>query len=255
MRIVAAIVAGILGLSIGSYLNVVIYRLPRRLSTAWPGSRCPTCGTPIRPRDNLPLLSYLLLRGRCRACGAAIHWSYPVVEGLTSLLFAACVLRFGVGVAAAAGALFSALMIVLAAIDIEHLLLPDRLTFPGIAAGLLLSSWLPWSGLRNAFLGAALGALILLSIWGAWYLVRHEEGMGLGDVKMLGLIGAFLGVEGMLVALFLAAVSGAVVGLALLRRSGPGLKAKLPFGAFLAVGGLVALFVGQDLARWYLGLL
>lgn len=252
---VLTIYAAVVGLMVGSYLNVVIYRLPRGISTVLPRSRCPRCGSPIGAADNLPVLSYLLLRGRCRACGALISPVYPLVEMATAALFAACLRRFGLTAAAPAAALFCCLMIVLAAIDVEHLILPDRITLPGIVVGLALQSWLPWGGLRSAAAGVVVGGGVLLAVWGTWYLVRREEGMGLGDVKMLALIGAFLGWKGALVALFVAALSGALTGLALMWGRGVGMKAKLPFGAFLALGGLVALFVGRDIADWYARLL
>jgi leader peptidase (prepilin peptidase)/N-methyltransferase len=245
-----------LGLIIGSYLNVVVYRLPRGESTVWPGSHCTSCGAAIRARDNLPVVSYLLLRGRCRSCATPISWRYPAIEALTGLLFLACLLRFGLQLETPAALLFCCLMIVLAAIDIEHMLLLDRLTLPGLALGLLWQLWIPWAGgLLGGLLGAALGGGILLAISGAWYLLRREEGMGLGDVKMLAMVGAFLGWKGVIVTLFVSTLSGAIVGIAVARRSGDGFKAKLPFGAFLAFGGLVALFFGAPLVHAYLGLL
>lgn len=253
---VLVVYAGLLGLVVGSYLNVVIYRLPRGLSTVLPRSRCPGCGAAIRARDNLPVVSFLLLGGRCRHCRAAISWRYPAIEALTAAVFVGCLLRYGPGPEAFAGAVFGALMIALGAIDAEHMILPDRLTLPGIAVGVLLQPWLSWDvGLWGALLGAALGAGILLAVWGGWYLVRREEGMGLGDVKMLALIGAFLGWKGVVVALFFGAVAGAVTGLALIRRGEMGMRSKLPFGTFLALGGLLALFAGRAIADAYLGLL
>jgi leader peptidase (prepilin peptidase)/N-methyltransferase len=247
--------AAAMGLIAGSYLNVVIHRLPRGLSTVLPRSACPACGAPIAVRDNLPLLSFALLGGRCRACKAPIAWRYPLIEAATALVFVGCSERFGLSLAAPAAALFCCLMIALGMIDLEHLILPDRITLPGIAVGLALQPWLPWGGLWQAVAGALLGAAILLAIWGGWYLVRHEEGMGLGDVKMLALIGAFLGWKGTLVALLFASFAGALTGLALIWRGGAGLRSKLPFGSFLALGGLTALFAGRELADWYAGLL
>jgi leader peptidase (prepilin peptidase) / N-methyltransferase len=253
--LVVVVYASLCGLVVGSYLNVVIYRLPRGLSTVLPRSRCPVCGSPIRARDNLPVLSYLLLRGRCRWCGAPIARRYPLIELATGALFAACALRFGPTFEALTAALFCALMIVLAAIDVEHYLLPDRITLPGIVAGLALQPWIAGGDFRAALLGAALGAGVLLAVRAAWSLIRHEEGMGLGDVKMLALIGAFLGWRGAAVAFVVAVVAGAAVGLGLVALRRGGLRRRLPFGLFLAGGGLIALFWGRALSAAYLRLL
>jgi leader peptidase (prepilin peptidase)/N-methyltransferase len=272
-----ALYAAALGLIVGSYLNVVIYRVPRDLSTVRPRSTCPGCGRPIRALDNVPVLSFLVLRGRCRNCGAPIHWRYPAIEALTGALFVATFLRFGPTWGMLGGALFCALMVALAAIDVEHYILPDRITLPFTAVGIALQSlllWAPapswllglagrlgWNGdervaavLGGAF-GAALGAGIIFAIWGGWYLVRKEEGMGLGDLKMLALIGAFVGWPGVLVCLFFASLTGAVIGVALLPFSGEGMKTRLPFGFFLALGALVTLFAGPEIVAWYAGLL
>jgi leader peptidase (prepilin peptidase)/N-methyltransferase len=255
LRALLDIYAALIGLIAGSYLNVVIYRLPRGVSTVTPRSGCPSCGAPIRAWDNLPLVSFLLLGGRCRSCRASIGWRYPLVEAVTAVLFVCCLERFGLSLAALAAAFFCCLMIALALIDLEHFLLPDRLTLPGIAVGLALQPWLPWGGFWHAAAGAVLGAAILLAIWGAWYLLRHEEGMGLGDAKMLALIGAFLGWQATLLTLFFASFAGAVTGLLLMWRGGLGMRSKLPFGSFLALGGLAALFVGREVVAWYTGLL
>ncbi len=247
--------AAALGLIVGSYLNVVIHRLPRGISTVLPRSRCPACGAAIRARDNLPLLSFVLLGGRCRDCGAPIPWRYPAIEALTAALFVGCALRFGPTRHAVAAALFCSLLVALGAIDAEHLLLPDRITLPGIVAGVALQPWLGWVGWRGALLGAALGGGVLLALYGLWYLLRREEGLGLGDVKMLAMVGAFLGWRGVLVTLFFGALAGAVAGLALIRSGRGDRKSKLPLGTFLAFGGVVALFAGQPLVDAYLGLL
>lgn len=256
--------AAVIGLIVGSYLNVVIYRLPLGISTVLPRSRCPACGAGIRAWDNVPVVSYLLLRGRCRACGTPISVRYPLIEGATGLLFLGSFLRFGIAWAAVAGALFCALMVTLAMIDLDHMILPDVLTWPAIAAGILLQPlvlWAspgadsPWRAMAGGALGAAVGAGILLAVWGGWYLLRREEGMGLGDVKMLAAVGAFLGWPGVLLTLFLGALSGAGVGLGLMAWRGGDLKSKLPFGTFLALGGLIALFAGERIVAAYVRLL
>jgi leader peptidase (prepilin peptidase)/N-methyltransferase len=263
LEFLLGVYAALLGLIVGSYLNVVIYRLPRGISTVMPRSRCPECGAAIRAVDNVPVVSYLLLGGRCRDCRARISWRYPLLEATASALFLASFLRFGVSFEAPAAALLCALLLTLALIDFDHMILPDRLTVPAIALGILLQPFLPWARLwdgpwgamAGAALGALLGAGILLAVWGVWYLVRREEGMGLGDAKMLAAIGAFLGWKGVLVSLFFAALSGSVVGLGLMAWSGLGGKTRLPFGTFLALGGLIALFAGEMLVQAYARLL
>ena len=254
LRLLFDLYAALLGLVVGSYLNVVIHRLPRRISTVLPRSRCPHCDALIRARDNVPLVSYLLLGGRCRHCRAPIHWRYPLVEATTALLFVGSMERFGLTVGALAGAIFCALLVALATIDLEHYLLPDRLTLPGIVLGLALQPWIPGVTLLEAVIGAVAGAGVLIAAYGGWWLVRKEEGLGLGDVKMLAMIGAFLGWKGMLVALFVGALSGAAVGLALVATSGRDMKARLPFGTFLALGAVVALFFGPWLVTTYVEL-
>ncbi len=250
------IYAGLIGLLVGSYLNVVIYRLPRRLSTVLPRSRCPACGTPIRPYDNIPVFAFLWLRGRCRTCGVRIGWRYPAIEALTGALFVLCALRFGLSLDALVAAVFCAAMIVLAGIDVEHFLLPDRITLPGIAIGIAAQPWLgDGPGLLSAAIGAAAGAALLTLVWGLWYVVRREHGMGFGDVKMLAMIGAFLGLRSMGVALFVAVLSGAATGLVLLLAGRFGFRSKLPFGFFLALGALVGLFFGDAISTAYLGLM
>lgn len=247
--------AGLVGLVVGSYLNVLVHRLPLGQSTVRPRSRCPACGAAIRARDNLPVLSWLLLRGRCRDCGAAISPRYPLIEAATGTLFAACVLCFGFAPEAAAAAVLGTLLLALAAIDLDHFLLPDKLTLPGIALGLVAQWLLPSGSLVAGLRGALVGAGLLLAIAGAWELLRGVEGMGLGDVKMLAMVGAFLGAGGVLLTLVLGTLAGSVVGLALVARRGTDLQAQLPFGVFLAAGGLVALFAGEPLIGAYLGLM
>jgi leader peptidase (prepilin peptidase)/N-methyltransferase len=255
-RLLLELYAGALGLIVGSYLNVVIHRLPRSESTVLPRSRCPHCGALVRARDNLPLLSFALLRGRCRECGVRISWRYPLVEASTGTLFVACVAAFGVSWRTLAAAVFGSLLIALAAIDFEHYLFPDVLTLPGIAAGLLISAlgagWIDW---RQALLGAAIGGGGLWLLAQAWLLLRREEGMGLGDVKMLAMVGAFLGWQGVLVTVFLGSLAGALLGLTLIALGRFDLGSRLPFGVFLAGGGLVALFAGPALVARYARLL
>jgi leader peptidase (prepilin peptidase) / N-methyltransferase len=250
-----AVYSVLFGLLVGSYLNVVIHRLPRGASTVLPRSRCPHCGITIRARDNLPVVSFLLLRGRCRGCAAPISWRYPLVEVLTAGVFLLAYLHHGLSLAALATAAFGAALVALAAIDLEHFLLPDRITLPMTLAGLGLQPWLPEVGLRSALLGAAVGSWMLLVVIGLWYLVRGQMGMGLGDVKMLAMIGVFLGLGGVAVTLFAAFVTGAVVGLTLLLLGRGSISSRLPFGAFLAPAALFAAFWGPPVVDAYLALL
>ncbi|MDX1632708.1 MAG: prepilin peptidase [Thermoanaerobaculia bacterium] len=245
----------LVGLIVGSYLNVVIHRLPRRRSTVLPRSRCPSCGARIRARDNIPLLSFLLLGGRCRSCGRPISLRYPLVEALTAALFVGSLERFGPEPEMVIAVGFGCLLITLAGIDYEHYLLPDLLTLPGLGAGLLLAVTTDWISWREALLGAVLGAGVSWIFAEGWFRLRGEEGLGLGDVKMLGMIGAFLGWSGVLVTLFLASLTGTLVGAAFMIGDRMDLKSRLPFGVFLALGGLVALFFGPPLVGAYRSLL
>ncbi len=258
---VLGIYVALVGLVIGSYLNVLIYRLPRGLSTVLPRSRCPRCQSLIRAWDNLPLLSFLLLRGRCRACAAPIPWRYPLVEALTATCFVLVFLHFDRWLELVVAAGFSAAMIALAMIDLEHFLLPDVMTKTGIVVGLLLQAalfwagpahWLSWTQPRDAFLGALLGAGVLYAISWLWYLWRKVPGIGLGDVKMLAMIGAFLGWQGALITLFFGALAGSLCGALLLLRGQLHLQSKLPFGVFLALGAVLSLLWGPQWLAAYL---
>jgi leader peptidase (prepilin peptidase)/N-methyltransferase len=255
LRLVLDLYAAAVGLVAGSYLNVVIHRLPREESTVLPRSRCPACGAIIEARDNIPLLSYLLLRGRCRSCRAPISWRYPAIEALTAVLVVACLEVYGVTWRAFVAAVFCCLLVALGAIDLEHFLLPDALTKPGIALGLGIAWFADWIRWQDALVGALVGGGALWLLGELWYRLRGEEGMGLGDVKMLAMVGAFLGWQGVLVTVVLASAAGAALGLALVARGRLDLGSRLPFGVFLSVGALVALFVGPALVHAYSRLL
>ena len=232
------------GLVLGSFLNVVIYRLPRGMSIVRPRSHCPACGRMVRWYDNVPILSYLALRGRCRSCGAPISPRYPLVEATTGCLLVLAAWRFGVTIEGGLAAVFLLLLLPLALIDLEHQILPDVLTLPGIALGLLggaLSARVPlWNSIAGALLGAAVPYLVIV----AYRLLRGVEGMGLGDVKLLAMIGAFLGWQGVLLTLCIGAVAGAAVGLVLIAARRGRLDTELPFGTFLAAAGALVLFAG-----------
>jgi leader peptidase (prepilin peptidase)/N-methyltransferase len=241
--------AGALGAVLGSFANVVIYRLPRGDSIVVPGSRCPNCQTPIRPWDNIPLISYLILRGRCRACGAPIAARYPMVEGLMAVLTIAVRARFVEPAAFLGTLLFVFLLLAITFIDLDHQIIPHWLSQPGIVAGLILA------GLQHRLVPAALAGLgaagFILAIYLASLLLLRREGMGLGDVWLAALMGVFLGWPAIASALFLGILVGGVVALLLLALGLRGRKDAIPFGPALAAGAVGGLFWGEAIARWY----
>jgi leader peptidase (prepilin peptidase)/N-methyltransferase len=197
---------GALGLAVGSFLNVCIHRLPRQESLASPGSRCPQCAAPLRWHDNIPLLSYIVLGGRCRSCRAAIPMMYPLVELVTALVFLAAYFLFGPSPLLVARLVFACAMIVLFVVDLQHRILPNVVTIPGIVAGFVFSLFLP-PGWLESLIGILAGGGVLLLMAEMYYRWRKEEGLGMGDVKMLAMIGAFLGWKLMLVTLVLGSLS------------------------------------------------
>lgn len=243
---------GMLGLAVGSFLNVCIYRLPRGESLVHPRSRCPQCGRSLAWFDNIPLASWLALRGRCRQCGGPIAGRYPLVELVTALVWILIAVITPPGVLLASRLVLATALIVLFMIDLEHQILPNVITLPGIAVGFLFSLVAP-PGPIASIIGILLGAGILYAIAAGYYLLRGEEGMGMGDVKMLAMLGAFLGWKAVLLTLVLSSFAGAIVGVLLMVVSRENLKYALPFGTFLALGALVAMLVGDDLIAWYAG--
>lgn len=243
------VLCGVLGLLVGSFLNVVIRRLPAGESIAFPASHCPLCKAPIRWHDNVPLLGYLLLGGRCRACRAPISAEYPLVEAATGALFAAIAWRVGMVAALPVYLLLGAALLALAVIDLHHRILPDRITLPGIAVGLAASATLLPSGLVSAVIGAVAGG-------GLFYLIAvlSRGGMGGGDIKLIAMVGAFLGWQAVLLTTFLASVAGGLVGGVLMLAFGKGRKHAVPFGPFLSLAAIVSLLWGPDMIAWYLGL-
>ena len=250
----ALVAAALFGAVIGSFLNVVIYRLPLQKSVVWPSSACPHCARELMWYENIPVFSYLALRGRCRTCGAGISLQYPLVEALTALMSAAAWWYFGPGPLLASRLIFGCALIVLFAIDLEHHLLPNAITLPGIIVGFVFSLF-GEPGWQSSLIGIAVGAGILWAIAEAYYRIRHEEGLGMGDVKMLAMVGAFLGWQLTLLTLMLASVSGTLIGLFLIVTKRGGMKYALPFGTFIALGAASAATIGPQLLAWYLGLL
>ena len=254
MTAFVAIVSAVIGLMVGSFLNVVIHRVPAGESVVRPRSRCPGCGTQLAERDNIPVISWLLLRGRCRTCGMSISPRYPLIEALTAVVFGIVGARFGADWALPAYLVFAASLIALSAIDLEHFRLPNRILLVTLYLGLpllLLSAALQheWHAFRDALLGGATGLGLLLVV----HLVS-PRGMGMGDVKLAGVLGVFLGYLSyghVFLGLFLGFASGAVIGMLLIATGVRSRKDHIPFGPFLASGALLCVFVGEPILRWY----
>jgi leader peptidase (prepilin peptidase)/N-methyltransferase len=240
----------VFGLAVGSFLNVCITRLPADESVVTPGSRCRACRTPILWFDNIPAVSYLVLGGRCRQCRSPIGVRYPMVEIITALAFALqAYVHLPDVPMVVARIVLSAILVALFWTDFETHRLPNLFTIPGTAVGLAFSLFLP-PGIAASLAGVALGGGVLLLLRWVWLRATGVEGMGLGDVKMLAMIGAFLGWQQVLVVLFLSSVSGSIAGLLLVAR-GRSMKSSIPFGAFLAAAAFTAALVGDDLFAWY----
>ena len=264
----------LLGLLVGSFLNVVIHRLPKIMEREWhsfcaelgqqtaatpetfnlvtPRSRCPSCATPVRAVDNIPLLSYILLRGKCRDCAAPISLRYPAVEAFTGLLSAYIAWHFGVSVTTLAALLFCWALIALTFIDADTQLLPDQITQPLIWLGLLVNLGNLFTDLTSALIGAVVGYLALWSIYWLFKLITGKEGMGYGDFKLLAAIGAWLGVSMLPLVILLSSLVGAVVGISLIMFARHARSQPIPFGPYLAGGGVIALFWGPQLTQAYL---
>jgi leader peptidase (prepilin peptidase)/N-methyltransferase len=243
-----AVLAFIGGAIIGSFLNVVAYRLPRKESLSHPGSRCPSCGTPIKPYDNVPVLSWLVLRGRCRACGARISARYPIVEAVTGLLCAAVVIAKGADSDAWLGLAFVLVLVPIVLIDLDVRLIPNRLTLIGAVAALVILALVDRDSIVEALIAAvAAGGFLLIAV------LAYPRGMGLGDVKLAAMMGLYLG-RAVAPAMFAALLAGTLIGAVIIARVGveKGRKTAIPFGPYLALGGLVGLFAGDAIVDWYL---
>lgn len=268
---------GMLGLMVGSFLNVVIHRLPRMMEREWqaqcaelsgkplpdsppynlvlPRSACPHCNHPIGALENIPVISYLLLRGRCKGCGTRISPRYPVVEAVSGLLSAYAAWHFGFGIATLAALVFIWALIALTFIDFDTQLLPDVITLPLLWLGLLLNLQATFTSLDHAVVGAVVGYLALWSVYWLFKLATGKEGMGYGDFKLLAAIGAWLGWTMLPLTILLSSLVGAIVGIVLIVFARHGRNIPIPFGPYLAGGGLIALFWGQPLTQGYLQLL
>ena len=273
------VVAGILGAVIGSFLNVVIHRVPREESIVLPSSRCPSCGAVISFYDNVPVLSYLMLGGRCRSCKVHISARYPAVEALTALLWVAVAWRDGLSFALPFDLIFVTAITALIFIDAEHMILPNAITYPGIVFALIARVALPFlmgaphfddlpmllngvlagmpiwaASLVGALLGALAGGGSLWLMGWIWEKLRGVEAMGLGDVKMMFMVGAYLGWRLTILNIFLGVLSGSLIGIILMLRQGKrDMKLLLPFGVFLGIGAIAALLFGSQIVDWYAG--
>jgi leader peptidase (prepilin peptidase) / N-methyltransferase len=244
----------VLGAVIGSFLNVCICRLPAGESIAYPASRCPHCQAAIRWYQNIPILSYLLLWGRCANCRCGISSRYPLVEALTGALFVLIFLSFGVQWATPVYWLFAAALVVVTFIDLDHQIIPDVISLPGIPIGFLAVFGVPWISWSDSLLGILAGGGSLFLVAASYQLLTKKEGMGGGDIKLLAMIGAFLGWQAVLPVIFISSFIGSLVGVPLMLIKKADRRLAIPFGPFLALGALVYLLWGRMLLRWYLNL-
>ncbi|MCK5139226.1 MAG: prepilin peptidase [Thermodesulfovibrionia bacterium] len=252
----------VFGSVVGSFLNVCIYRIPRGMSIIIPSSRCPSCSTPIEPWNNIPIISYILLRGRCRFCKEKISLQYPIVESLNAFLYMIIVWRFGTSIAwfLLVYFVFVSSLIIITFIDIEHQIIPDRITLPGILLALIFGATIlpdPFSrfdflGFSNSFIGVVLGGGLFYLIAVLGKAVFKKDAMGGGDIKMMAMVGGFLGWKGVILTTFLGSLLGSVIGISLLLMKGREWGSKIPFGPYLALGTLISMLSGQELLRWYL---
>ena len=248
------IFAFVFGLCIGSFLNVCIYRLPESMSIVRPPSSCPQCKAPIRFYDNIPVISYLILRGKCRHCETSISFRYPFIELLTGLCAVSVVFKFGVTVESLIYFVFIATLITITFIDIDHQIIPDVISLPGIVVFLLASFGVPSVTFKESVMGILIGGGVLYAVALAYVLIKKREGMGGGDIKLLAMIGALLGWKGVLFTLFVSSLLGTVTGILVMVRTGENMRLAIPFGPFLSIGAVLHVFWGPFLIHWYLSL-
>src|SRR4030043_1294533 len=246
------IVSIIFGAFIGSFLNVCISRLPKEESIIWPGSYCPDCKKPIRFYDNIPLVSYVLLTGKCRNCKKPISIQYPLIEGITALSSLFLFMRFGPSLSYLFYFAFVAALIVITIIDLYHQIIPDVISLPGIGVGLIASPILPQNTFLNSLIGVLLGGGSLFIVGTLYQWLFKREGMGGGDVKLLAMIGAFLGWKAVILTILLGSLIGSIIGISIMVLKGKDFKYAIPFGPFLSLGAVISLFYGQNIINWYL---
>lgn len=251
---VMALFAFGLGAVVGSFLNVCIYRLPLEQSVVSPGSRCMRCGTAIRWYDNIPIASWLLLRGRCRFCHAPFSIRYPLVELLTGLLSLSLFIKFGPTLSYGVMFLFGAALVVITFIDFDHQIIPDEISLPGIALGFLCSFFMPDHGWLSSLLGIVIGWGSLALVFYGYLWLTGREGMGGGDAKLLAMMGGFLGLQAVPFIIFVSSLVGSVIGLTIMAVQRKDRHLAIPFGPYLALGALLYIFIGPQLIQWYLHL-
>ena len=242
------------GAAVGSFLNVCIYRMPLEQSIISPGSRCMACGSDVRWFDNIPIVSWFLLRGRCRQCGAVFSIRYPLVELLTACLFLLLFLRFNLSTSFFVYALLVASLIVVTFIDFDHQIIPDEISLPGVGLGFLASFFLPEPGWSSSLLGIVAGWGSLALVFYSYLWLTGREGMGGGDAKLLAMLGAFLGVKAVPFIIFSSSLVGTVAGLSIMVLQRKGRHLAIPFGPYLAFGAVLYIFYGPWLINWYLRL-
>jgi leader peptidase (prepilin peptidase)/N-methyltransferase len=249
------VIVFVFGAVIGSFLNVCIYRIPQHKSIVFPSSRCPSCGSPIKAYDNIPIISFLALGGKCRECKGKISVRYPFVELLNGILYMVVLWRFGAHWHTLFYLVFVSLLIVITFIDLDHQMIPDSITLPGMVIGIVLGSFLlldPYDRSRTMSVVNSLAGMLFGGVLYYLIAVLSRGGMGGGDIKMMGMLGSVLGWKGVIMTTFTASLTGSIVGIMLMVLRGKGRKTKIPFGPFLALGALVSLLFGQELLGLYL---
>ena len=253
IELISIVILSLLGLIVGSFSNVCIYRIPRNESIIYPASHCPKCRTTIKPIDNIPLLSYVLLKGRCRNCKSKISIQYPIVELLTGLIYLIIYLVYGLSIQTLIYIILSSALIIIAFIDLYQQIIPDVISLPGIVIGFILSFFVPYISFVNSALGVVVGGGIILVIGMGGSAIYKKEAMGGGDVKLAAMIGAFLGWRYIIISLFLGFFLGALIGIILIMTKIKKREDVVPFGPFIILGSFITLIWGEQIISWYLG--
>jgi len=253
--VLMGVIVVVFGLCVGSFLNVCIYRIPASKSIVYPGSTCPTCGTAIRYYDNIPLIGYLWLAGKCRQCRSPISIRYPLIELLTGTVALGLFLKYGVSIEALIYFAFACVLIVITFIDIDYRIIPDRISLPGIVIFFLAAMAVPSMNWLDALLGVVIGGGSLFLVAFVYHLLTRKEGMGGGDIKLLAMIGALIGWKGVLFTIFVSSAVGTLSGLTIMMATRQNMKLAVPFGPFLSIGALAYVFFGPQLISWYFRLM